>query len=866
MSGLIMGLQASSGRLPAPAVVALLATLALGTPIDGIAQEESGSAAALEEIVVTARKREESLQDTPVSITAFTGETIERQHIDQLDSIAHATPNMMFDNSTAFAGSNTAAAVYIRGIGQIDFTLTTEPGVGIYLDGVYIAQSIGSVLNLVDIERIEVLRGPQGTLFGRNTIGGAVNVTSKLPDENLRGDIEVTGGSYDRADARGSVNLPLTDTLFATFSAATFNRDGFLDAPNAANTDHLGDMGQDVGRAALRFVPNDRFEANFSADYSRQREDGVPNILVASYDGASLAAIGALADPSSPTYLPPPAPLPAPSFVDLHNILATTPLGEQGGIAGMPGVVPNPVFGQPTVGQEDVADVEADDPRNRSELDLSTETDIWGLALTLAYDFDWATLKSITSYRDMEAHTAYDLDALAVVTGDLINDFDADQFSQELQLSGEVMDGRLDWLLGVYYFQQEGTNRDDVEFTPVRVLSGAKIDDDSTAGFAQVTYDFTEKLAVTAGVRYTDETKKFIVPQDCFPLPKGPETLFDGTLVTCAQLQTVVDPKYLNEGFLTFVNAPVFPAPGGRFCCLPISDAAGNVVSLVPGLTPGFELLPRGTTKESFDETTPHLNVAYKWHEDLLTYVSYSEGFKSGGFVQRVFPPKTEVPSFEPETAEVYEVGAKWTLFDRRLRLGAAVFHTDYEDLQIQVNDGIAPVTRNAAEADIDGGELEATAILGTGWLIEAGVGYMNAEYTELEASENFVTDLRAITLDSELVNAPEWTSHLGVQYTYGVPTGGELIARVNWSFVDDVQKDALNFPALEQEAYSLYDLFLTYISSDRRWEIGAFGTNVTDERYIVSGFANGLTQGRGSANLGRPAEWGASVLYRFGE
>jgi iron complex outermembrane receptor protein len=844
----------------------LLALLAAGPSSQVFAQEAIRPASALDEIVVTARMREETLQDTPISVTAFTGEAIERQHITQLDSIANATPNMMFDNSTGFSGSNNASAVYIRGIGQVDFAITTEPGVGIYLDGVYIAQSLGSVLNLVDIDRVEVLRGPQGTLFGRNTIGGAVSVTSKLPDNTLHGDIEVTGGSYDRVDLRGTLNLPLSDTLFAKVSAASFNRDGFLDSPNAANADHLGDINQDAARVALHFAPNDRFEANLAYDYSKQRENGVPNILVSTYDGASLALIGALATPGSPTYLPPPAPLPAPSFVDLHNILATTPLGQEGGVVGMPGVVANPVFGEQTVSQADIVSVNANDPANLSNLDLSTNTDLWGLAMTLSYDFDWAILKSITSYRNMEARTAYDLDALPVVTGEVVDTFDVHQFSQEFQLSGKAMDGRLNWLAGLYYFSQDGLNLDDVEFTSVRVLSGAKIDDSSTAGFAQVTFDVTEKLAITGGLRYTDETKKFIVPENCYRMPKGPATLFDGTVVTCAQLESVVDPKYLNEGFLTFVNAPVYPDPGGRFCCLPVSDAAGNIVSLVPGLTSGFELLPRGTTKATFNETTPMVNIAYKWSDDLMTYVSYSEGYKSGGFVQRVFPPKTEVPLFQPETATVYEAGVKWRLFDRRVRLGASAFHTDYDDLQIQVNDGIAPVTRNAAAADIDGFEFELSAIPADGWLIETGLGYMNAEYSKFAAGQNFVTDLRTITLDSKLVNAPEWTGNVAAQYTLDVDSRGQVITRVNWGYVGDVEKDALNFQALHQDAYSLIDLFVTYVSREADWELSVFGKNITDERYIVSGFANGLTQGRGSANLGRPAEWGMSLTYRFGK
>jgi iron complex outermembrane receptor protein len=246
--------------------------------------------------------------------------------------------------------------------------------------------------------------------------------------------------------------------------------------------------------------------------------------------------------------------------------------------------------------------------------------------------------------------------------------------------------------------------------------------------------------------------------------------------------------------------------------------------------------------------------------------VSYSEGFKSGGFVQRVFPPKTEVPSFEPESAKVYELGFKWLGADERLRLNGAVFFTDYEDLQIEVNDGIAPVTRNAAEAEITGFELELTAVPGANWLIQAGVGYLDAEYTKLDPSQNFTTDLRELTLASKLVNAPEWTTNVGVQYTATLGGGGQLIPRVDWAYTSEVFKDALNYPELRQDAYSLVNAYLTYIAPQGSWEAALFATNLTDEEYITSGFANGLTQGRISANIGRPRQWGLSLMYRFGE
>lgn len=820
----------------------------------------------VEEIVVTARKREESLQTTPISITAFTADALESRHLDRLEGIAAATPNLMIDSATSLSGTTTAAGIFIRGIGQSDFTLTTDPGVGVYLDGVYIANSMGSLLDLTDTERVEVLRGPQGTLFGRNTIGGAISVTSKAPSRDPDAGVNVTTGSYGRFDIQGRANIPLSDTLFARVSAGTFNQRGFLDAPNSIGG-NLGGVDRAAARLALRFVPNEQFEANFSADYNRTRENGAPAVRVASFDGASLALIGSLANPSSPTFRPPPAPLPAPSFVDLYNILATTPIGEQGGIAGLtPGVVPNPIFGQPTLGQSNVVNPGGSKLVNLSHMDQHGYADIWGTALTLNYDFGLADLKSITSYRHLKSFTPFDYGAMAALEAQFVDDTREHEFSEELQLSGKAVDDRLKWLTGLYYFQERGLNLNDVEFTAVRILSGADVANRNEAAFAQLTFNATDKLSLTGGIRYTDETKRFIVPTTCQPLPKGPATLFGGQVVTCTPLQTVIDPKYLNPGFLGFVNAPVFPAPGGRLCCLPVSDAAGNVVGLLPGLMSGSEVLPPGSTEKTFLATTPHANLAYQWTPGLMTYLTYSEGFKSGGFVQRVFPPKTEVPTYNPEKAAVYELGFKWDGFDQHVRLDGSVFHTNYRDLQIEVNDGIAPVTRNAATAKVDGLELEATAVPTRGWLFQSALGYMDARYTRLDPRQNFTTDIRSITLDSGLIDAPRWSLSEGAQYEHVIAGNATLRARADWSYRTKTYKDALNTPQLTQGSYGLLDLSLTYISPSGRVEISAFGKNVADKVYIVSGYANGLTQGHATAIIGAPAEWGLSGAYHFGK
>ena len=182
----------------------------------------------LEEITVTARRRAESLQQTPVAVTAFSQADIEARKLTDISQIAHFTPNVEFDFTAPISGSTNNASIFIRGVGQTDFVPQKDPGVGVYLDGVYITRTVGSVLNLLDVERVEVLRGPQGTLFGKNTIGGAINVVTVKPQAELAGELDLTVGSFDRLDFRGWANLPISDRLFSRWSLGAFNRDGYM--------------------------------------------------------------------------------------------------------------------------------------------------------------------------------------------------------------------------------------------------------------------------------------------------------------------------------------------------------------------------------------------------------------------------------------------------------------------------------------------------------------------------------------------------------------------------------------------------------------------------------------------------------------
>ena len=266
-----------------------------------------GSLYTLEEVVVTARKREESLQNAPISITAFGGQDLERRNITGLADIGQITPNLVFNSSAPISGNSSTASVFIRGIGQNDYTLVTEPGVGIYIDGVYIARSVGGALDLVDVERIEVLRGPQGTLFGRNTIGGAISITSQKPDEELAGRIQLTVGKDQLTDLKGKLNLPLGDSVFSSFAISSRKRDGFV--KNVQNGLDLGDDDSLSARAALRWLASDKVSVDFSLDATKERENGAASFAVAADGLSPLGAANNVVFLGALGCAPPPGPI-----------------------------------------------------------------------------------------------------------------------------------------------------------------------------------------------------------------------------------------------------------------------------------------------------------------------------------------------------------------------------------------------------------------------------------------------------------------------------------------------------------------------------------------------------------------------------
>ena len=469
------------------------------------------SQGALEEVVVTARKRAESLQDVPIAISAFTGETLNERGLTNVAQIADWTPGLEMDPTAAISGSSATLTTFIRGIGMSDFLLTIDPGVGLYVDDVYVARSVGGLVDLLDVERIEVLKGPQGTLFGRNTIGGAVSVHSRAPDSVLSGTAGVTVGSDNRLDFRGRVSIPLSDNLTSSWAFSSKTQDGFgkrlpfpdgftpksvppgtaPDAYNGGNVygngDRLGEVNTQSVRAKVHY-DLDNFQARLSVDGSRARETAPPSTLLGF---APTFGTGA-------------------ALADAHNAAVLGVLA--------PGVPPidSAIY--------DERWITGDKHTTYGNAFSQSDYDLFGISLTAIWQFDNFELKSITAYRDLDSEFGRDGDSSPIILDHTHNRYEHEQLSQEFQLSGLAMDDRLSWVGGVYFFREEGFDRVQVPLglevdLGVAGVPGAVINlwldeandvkNTSQALFAQTTYDFSQKFSATVGVRYTKDDKEY---------------------------------------------------------------------------------------------------------------------------------------------------------------------------------------------------------------------------------------------------------------------------------------------------------------------------------------------------------------------
>lgn len=728
---------------------------------DGEQPKKSRLSSMLEEVVVTARKREEGLQDAPLAVTAFTGDSLEVRGVTNIAEIGGITPNLTYQSNPQAGGSSSVATVYIRGIGQRDFLGTIDNGVGFYIDDVYIARTVGATVDLLDVERVEILRGPQGTLFGRNNVGGAVALHSKKPTEEFGGYVDGTVGTDSLTKLRVSVNAPMTDNLLSNFSAQQTTQDGYVDRPAGGD---LGDKDTTALRGGLLWQATDDLEIHLTADYSKDDDNGPAFVL----NSAGTLAPG--------------------GFAGFYNNVTV------GGACAYPG-------GINTTNPACYNDQWTSDSKNLGTAPTYSETDVWGATLRISWAInDDLSLKSITAYRDLESEFARDADASPHTVVHFFDSFESEQFSQELQLSGTAFDGKLDWITGLYYFDEDGNNNNILEFAIATFDSDNDFTTTSQAVFTQGTFHATDALDITLGLRYTDEEKTF--------------------------------------------------------------DPVQVVLSSNIGVPPGALILPLGKNTRTTYETTPMLNIAYNISDDLMLYATYSEGFRSGGYVQRIFPPLPIVPDFDPEFVDAYEVGFKYNNQDGTFSLNGAFFQMDYTDIQVRTqNPGfVGFFESNVGDAEITGFELETKWQVADTWFFESSVGYTNAKYTKIDVQPPLIAQ---VTTSNDFDHVPEWSVSASVSKEFDLGDNGSLVARLSGNYHSGYFNNPDNTPTIATPELDLWDATLVWNSADETYSANLGVKNLTDEDYLATGY-NNTAIGTVEHIFDRGRQWYLSARYNF--
>lgn len=708
--------------------------------------QSSQEAAQDGDIVVTARRRAEKLQDTPVAISAFTPELLEARQILQTQDLERVTPSLQFKPAGQLSGNSSSAVVFIRGVGQVDPTAAVDPGVGIYLDEVYLGRAVGGAIDFGDIAGVEVLRGPQGTLFGRNTIGGAILVQTRQPELGVfSGRARVRAGSDNLYEGFAALNIPLGNTLAARVSAGFRKRDGYV----IRAFDGL-DLGNDNARsfnAAIKWEPSSAFDLFIRGDYSRRDEHGAPFVFAEINEQAPVAAIASVA-----------AGCPG----------ATIPFAP---IA--PG---DPRFGAPNVPL-------VNDPRCANDLQargdfvnggtapVMSKSKVWGLAATANIHLtEHASVKLISAYRETESRGIRDADntPLLLITTDV--GAKSHQLSQEVQLQLDY--GSVSAILGGYYFNEETHERATVPLAfppspPVigsllaggpgsRDLQISRLRTDSLAGFGEISVKPVAGLELTGGLRYTTDLKTF----------QGTVfNLFPATLPDPDPLPTLAVPQ---GGPLFIFNRPF---------------------------------------KRSFSALTGSASIQYRWNDAISTYASYASSFKSGGFNTRynAAPPGNVPVPFDQEKVTSYEVGAK-TQFGR-VRLNLAAFQAEYQDIQLIFRQGVVPLLFNAGEARMRGVEAELSYHAPWGLMLDAGGSILHDRIKSITPVPGATA---TVAPGDDLPFTPDFQGNFSVAYAIELGNGMKLTPRIDGSYTAKETFITGSIRSIEEDGYFLGNASIT--------------------------------------------------------
>lgn len=689
-------------------------------------------------IIVSARRREETLQETPIAISAFSAETLEERQILQTQDLERITPSLQFKPAGQLSGNSSASVVFIRGVGQLDPTAAVDPGVGVYIDEVYVGRAVGSTIEFGDISSVEVLRGPQGTLFGRNTIGGAVLVRTREPEiGELSGRARFRVGGDDWFEGFAALNVPITETAAARVSGGFRKRDGYV--IRAFDGLDLGNEDMMAMNAALRWEPTANFDISLRADYTERDENGAPFTFAGINEKAPVAAIVSVAAGCPGATIP---------FAPIT-----------------PG---DPRFGAPSVPL-------IDDPRcandfqargnfvNGGTAAVTSTSKVWGVSGTARYEVaDGVTLKSITAYRSTEARGIRDADntPFVMITTDVGSQ--SDQFSQELQVQYDR--GIVSAILGGYYFDEDTRERATVPLAfppspPVigsllaggpgsRDLQVSELETRSLAGFGEVSVEPLDGLELTGGLRYTEDRKTY----------QGTVlNLFPATRPDPDPLPTQAIPE---GGPLFIYNRP-------------------------------FE--------DTFSALTGSASVRYAFYDWLNGYVSYSRSFKSGGFNTRYnAPPPGNVPvPFDEETVDSYEVGAKMDF--GRARLNIAAFQANYTDIQLIFRQGVVPLLFNAGEARIRGFEAEASYRPVAGLTFDAAMSVLDDDIKTITPIPGATA---TVSPGDDLPFTPSFQGSFGIGYEFLLTNRLTVTPRFDGSYTSKITFITGSVPEIEENGY----------------------------------------------------------------
>ena len=880
--------QQGSGRLfPMTARFALGAISLFGAAAQA-QQAPAADSGGLEEITVTAQRRSENAQNVPIAISAFTAEALQSRLLVDVTAIGKLSPGVNLDGGAPFSGDRSVLSASIRGIGQDDFAFNLNPGVGVYVDGVYLARTIGANQNLLDVDRIEILKGPQGTLFGQNTIGGAISIVTHTPGEEARFIGTATGGAYSRRDFGFTADLPISNTLLSSISVSSQNQTGwqkvipypgtspqgsapYVVDPQTAypkggyqTSDNYGGTGVATVRGKLLWKASDKLNVTFTADWSHEDQTALPYTVLGSYEGnlgtSTFSTLYNLCIGNNAASLPgaifaaggPPPAVVTAGLAPNFGLGCSSPRAQvagkfSGGAALLgAGYVGGPAGPYNYGNHPGTAYLGSNQPRiyhdyaatNSGNIDTTyangpdfARNDVWGLSATAVYDLnDTITLKSITGYRQIKWNIGTDLDGTPETLQEVTDAQHQWQVSQEFQIVGKALDNKLNYVGGLYYFKEHGYVHDFVPFESLLFVQDQANDVTNTdyAAFVHADYRLNDAFGFTAGGRFTRIKTDFIGGQ-----------------------------SDLN-------NFPFFgPGPS-------------NVFRYFPGI-------PDSQTYNIFD---PTLGVQFHLNDNLMTYLSWGKGFKQGGWTTRlssgITDPKTA--RFDPEYSQTYELGVKSEWLDHHLLANAAVYYTDYKGIQLNVQRGISPVLTNAGNAKIKGAELELQYVVGGGLQLNFTGSYIDAYYTSVNATANFpqyaLPDGSTVcpngppycqfagngtsSLDARLPKTPKWKGTFDPEYTFRLANEAAVKFIPSFTYTTEMFNDSLNTPQLRRPATRSLDASLHYVSADDLYDVSVGGTNLTNDRYVTAGSPN-YGAGEVGGYYNAPRMWYVSLRFKLG-